>query len=87
MVLRGEEIILGAFPPGPVSAQNVLEGTVVAVREREGSAWVTVRAHGAEFVARITRRALGDLGLAEGRPAWLVFKASSIRAVTRTDRP
>ena len=86
VVLRGEEIILGALPPGPVSAQNVLEGTVVAVREREGSAWVTVRALGAEFVARITRRALGDLGLAEGRPAWLVFKASSIRAVTRTDR-
>ena len=44
VVIRGEEIILAALAPGPLSAQNVLEGTVVSVLEMDGHAWVTVSA-------------------------------------------
>ena len=86
VVIRGEEIILTLAPPGPISAQNVIEGTIRAVREQEGHAWVTVEAQGTPFLVRITRRALGDLALTLGGTAYVIFKAPSVRALTRTDR-
>lgn len=85
VVVRGEEIILAVTPPGVLSAQNVLEGRIVSIEEREGKALVTVEASGSTWVARITRRALGVLGLRTGGRAYMVFKASSVRAITRTD--
>ena len=85
VAIRGEEILLAAGAPGRLSAQNVLRGTVAGIRTLEGHAWVTVRVQGEPFVARITRRALEDLALAPGSEASVVFKAGSVRAVTRTD--
>jgi len=96
VAIREEEIILALAPPGPVSAQNVIEGRVGSVREMEGHAWVGVETleaasqeprTGSTFTARITRRALSALGLEPGRAVWLIFKASSVRPLTRTDRP
>ena len=85
VVIRGEEIILATLPPGRLSAQNVFEGRVASIEELAGSALIGVEARGAVFVVRVTRRALTSLGLAPGGAAHLIFKASSIRATTRTN--
>ena len=86
VALRAEEIILAASPPGPVSAQNVVEGAVTDVRAAGGHALVTVDAGGERIAARVTRRSLGQLGLHPGSRAWLIFKAGAVRALGPTGR-
>lgn len=83
IAIREDEIILATAPPGALSAQNVLQGHVVSIREMEGHAWVAVETGGTTLTSRITRRALADLGLERGRPVVLIFKAGSVRAATR----
>jgi molybdate transport system ATP-binding protein len=88
IAIRAEEVLLALEAPGPISAQNVLAGTLRSVREAEGHAWAGVEVEGAVVTSRITRRALGTLtglGLSIGARVYLVFKASSVRAVGRTD--
>jgi molybdate transport system ATP-binding protein len=87
VALRAEEIILAAAPPGPVSAQNVVEGIVTDVRAVGGHALVTVDVGGERLAARVTRQSLDRLGLAAGARAWLVFKAGAVRAAGPTGRP
>ena len=85
VAVRGEEIMLAQRPPGLVSAQNVLEGRVISIQAVAGHAFVTASVSGATLVSCITRRSLAVLGLQEGQPAYLIFKASAVRALTRTD--
>jgi molybdate transport system ATP-binding protein len=85
--VRAEEIILSVSPPGPVSAQNVIEGTVSDITAAGGGhALVTVDASGARFAARVTRRSLDQLEPKRGSRAWLIFKAGAVRAVSATGK-
>ena len=87
VVIRGEEIILSVVHPGPLSAQNVLEGRVTAVEEGAGHVLVGASVSGTPFAARITRRALEALDLRQGRAVYLIFKASSVLLASRADLP
>ena len=84
VALRAEEVVIAAAMPGPVSAQNVVEGSVTDVRPDGGHALVTVDTGGERIAARVTRQSLDRLGLRAGVRAWLIFKAGALRAIGPT---
>ena len=77
LAIRAEDVLLAAEEPSALSARNVLSGTVAAVEESEGHLLVRVDA-GDEWVATLTRRAVAELGIAPGRPVWVVAKTHSL---------
>src|SRR5690606_2610973 len=61
------------------SARNALRGEIVDISPGDVSAEVILRvAEGVEITAMLTRRSVEDLGLAIGRPAIALIKASFI---------
>jgi molybdate transport system ATP-binding protein len=74
-----EDILVSTRPPESVSARNVFEGRVVAQDVSDAGAWVRVAAQGLEWIARLTRDAARDLGLAPGSRAWLAIKTHAFR--------
>ena len=79
--LRAEDLILAVEPPAGLSAQNVVGGVVREVRADGERVLVVVEVGRARapLVATITARAQARLGLAAGRPAFLVWKAHASR--------
>ncbi len=62
-----------------LSARNVLKGTVREIRPGAVNTEVTIRlADGVEVVSIITKSACDSLGLAVGKPAYAVIKASNV---------
>ena len=62
-----------------ISARNVLKGTVVAVHHGAVNSEVILRLDGgAELVSIITKESAATLGLAPGKEAYAVIKASNI---------
>ncbi|HEY2022950.1 TOBE domain-containing protein [Paraburkholderia sp.] len=61
-----------------VSARNCIEGTVAAVTKGAVNSEVTISAGGARIAAIITNDSAERLGLASGKPATAIFKASSV---------
>lgn len=62
-----------------LSARNVLEGVVVAITEGAVNSEVQIRvAPGVEIVAIITKTSVDRLGLAPGKAAYAVIKASDV---------
>jgi molybdate transport system ATP-binding protein len=80
VAVRAEDLLLAAVEPGPLSAQNVLAGIVAAIAPSEAQVRVDVDCGGDRWRAKVTRRAVERLGLAPGKPAWLVLKAHAIIA-------
>jgi molybdate transport system ATP-binding protein len=85
LLLRAEDLIVAIEPPSGLSAQNRLSGTVSAVVEGADEPVVAVTVYvpraGATLVAAVTPQACRQLGLATGRPAFLVFKTHACRAL------
>ena len=79
--IRPEEVIVSreAFES---SAVNAFSGTVVEVRQNGIFSRVVVDA-GVPFVAVLTRQSIARLGLAEGGPAHVTFKASAVHVIPR----
>lgn len=66
-----------------LSARNVLKGKVVKVTEGAVNAEVTIELPGgAQVVSIITNTSVENLGLAEGKPAYAVIKASNVMIAT-----
>lgn len=66
-----------------LSARNVLKGTVKKVVQGEVNTEVTIElASGIEIVSIITKTAAASLGLAAGREAYAVIKASNVMIAT-----
>jgi len=62
-----------------VSARNQFSGTVKHIVKRPVSAEITVTiASGVEVVAVISSASVDNLGIAVGKPARVLFKASSV---------
>ena len=61
-----------------VSARNQLAGTVVSVKEGAVNAEVTLDVGGVSITAMITKESVHSLGLAAGRKAYAVIKASDV---------
>lgn len=66
-----------------LSARNVLKGKVVKVTEGAVNAEVTIELPGgAQVVSIITNTSVENLGLAEGKSAYAVIKASNVMIAT-----
>ncbi len=61
-----------------LSARNVIAGRVVHIAKGTTTSIVRLDCGGVEITASITNAAVADLGLAEGRAAHAVIKASDV---------
>jgi molybdopterin-binding protein len=62
-----------------ISARNVLKGTVRKIVHGAVNSEVTLELPGGQqIVSIVTRSSVEGLGLAEGKPAYAVVKASSV---------
>jgi molybdate transport system ATP-binding protein len=90
--LLARDIILAVEAPRGLSVRNELRGIVVAlVEDEEDAVLVTVDVGGASVLSRVTRTAVGALGLSVGMGVWVLVKAVSTRGhafrVGRTGAP
>jgi molybdate transport system ATP-binding protein len=77
--LRADHVLLAAERPGAISARNILEGRVTALRGEAGEGvLVTLETKAGPVLARLTDEAVRDLALAPGKPAWALVKAHAI---------
>jgi len=78
--LLARDIILAVEAPRGLSVRNELRGVVAAVVKDEDEAMlVTVDVGGAQVLSRVTRNAVGSLGLQAGVAVWVLVKAVSTR--------
>jgi molybdopterin-binding protein len=78
LVKASSVIVMVDVAPHQVSARNCVAGTVSAVTRGAVNAEVTISAGGAQIAAIITNESVERLGLADGKPATAIFKASSV---------
>jgi molybdate transport system ATP-binding protein len=73
------EVILARTRPEGLSAQTILPGTVTAIISGTGPGVIVhVRIGESEILARITRRAAGQMGLKPGEPVHAIIKSMSV---------
>jgi molybdate transport system ATP-binding protein len=78
--LLARDIILAVEAPRGLSVRNELRGVVVELVEDEADGvLVTVDVGGANVLSRVTRGAVGALGLRVGVTVWVLVKAVSTR--------
>lgn len=74
--LRADQVLLATEPPRSLSARNVLEGRVSALRnEGDHSVLVEVSTPVGTLLSRITPQAAAELHLAPECPVWAIAKA------------
>ena len=74
--IRARDVTLALHRPECISTRNVLAGQVVAVEAGSGAiAEVRVRVAGKVMSARISRRAVDEMGLQPGTPVFVLIKA------------
>jgi molybdate transport system ATP-binding protein len=77
--IRARDVSIALERPRGLSVQNVLEGAIVALSEEFGAIVdVEVRVGSTPILARITRKAAAELGLAPGMRVFALVKAVSI---------
>jgi molybdate transport system ATP-binding protein len=78
--LLARDLIVATSAPRDLSVRNVIEGVVTQlVGDSGGSDLVSIDIGGTLIMARITRAASRELGLAAGRPVWALVKSVSLR--------
>jgi molybdate transport system ATP-binding protein len=78
--LLARDIILAVEAPRGLSVRNELRGVVVAlVHDEDEAVLVTIDVGGANVLSRVTRSAVGSLGLRIGLAVWVLVKAVSTR--------
>ena len=77
--VRATDVTLARSRPEDVSANNILEGVVTALRDADES-WtdVTLDCAGQPLLARITRRSADRLGIAPGDRLWALVKSTML---------
>lgn len=77
--ILAHEVILSRARPLGLSAQNILPATVTALHPGDGPGVMVHLAIGPDVIlARITRRAASDLGLAQGDAVHVILKTMSV---------
>jgi molybdate transport system ATP-binding protein len=77
-VIRAEDVVLARTRPGPSSARNVLEGSVLEIAPEGSLARVTVDVGGVPLVASLTTGSVAELGLREGVAVVATVKATAV---------
>lgn len=78
LIKASSVIVMVDVAKSQVSARNCIAGTVSAVTKGAVNSEVTIAASGAQIAAIITNESVDRLGLASGKPATAIFKASSV---------
>lgn len=65
-----------------ISARNLIKGTIIEVVKGQTTAHVRIEAKGTIITASITNEAVDELGLAKGKDAYAVIKASDVMVAT-----
>jgi len=78
LIKASSVIVMVDADASKVSARNVFVGTVSSLKAGAVNADVTISAGALEIAAIITNDSVGRLGLAVGKPAAAVIKASSV---------
>lgn len=78
LIKASSVIVMIDADPAKVSARNVFAGTVKAVKAGAVNSEVTISAGKLEIAAIITNESANRLGLAAGKPASAIVKASSV---------
>lgn len=72
------DVMIATEPPTGLSAQNIIPATISALHEGVGPGiMLGLRAGNGTLLARISRRAMSDLGLGLGQQVWAVVKATT----------
>jgi molybdate transport system ATP-binding protein len=81
--IRARDVTLAVAPPQGLSALNVLPARIAEIGDADGGPVIDIRLSltGSHILARVTRRSIGELGLAPGREVYAVIKSVAI------DRP
>jgi len=77
--LLARDLIVSTQAPHHLSVRNSLAGVIVAVIDDADSDLVAVDIGGAQVLARVTKAATRELGLAPGLAAWALVKSVSLR--------
>lgn len=83
LAIRSTEIILAAADPGPLSARNILRGTVTRIGNSGGAKLVCIDV-GTPLWVQLTGAAVTELALAPGKPVKAIIKASAVSALSGT---
>jgi molybdopterin-binding protein len=78
LVKASSVIVMVDVTANQVSARNCIVGSVSNVTRGAVNSEVTIEANGAQIAAIITNESVEHLGLASGRAATAIFKASSV---------
>jgi molybdate transport system ATP-binding protein len=74
-----QDVILSLAKPEGLSSVNVLPVTVEAIHPGDGpGAAIALRAGGDRLLARVTARAVAELGLTEGMACYAILKATTV---------
>ena len=77
-IIKASSIILASEKPAKISARNVVAAKVSEVVKGAVNSEVKLSAGSSNIVAIVTNDAVADLGLAAGKDAYAIFKASSV---------
>jgi molybdate transport system ATP-binding protein len=81
--LLARDLIVATQTPMALSVRNNLKGVITAVsHDEDDSDLVAIDIGDAKIMARVTRAATRELGLAPGLPVWALVKAVSLRGHT-----
>jgi molybdate transport system ATP-binding protein len=78
LLVPAREVMIARMRPDGLSALNILPGRIEALREADASVDAVLRCGETTLVARVTRKAAHDLGLAPGLPVFAVIKSLSL---------
>ena len=79
-ILESSNIMVSTEPPGKISAQNILRGTIarMTAEKEPDKVRLEVDVSGMPLICSVTRHAAETLLLIPGKNVWAVFKASSL---------
>jgi molybdate transport system ATP-binding protein len=77
--LLARDVIVSTRAPQALSVRNSLEGTILKIDDDTGSDLLTIDIGDTAILARITKAATRELGLATGMPVWALVKSVSLR--------
>ena len=78
-IIKATNVMFATSKISGISARNQIEGTVVAVTEGAVNGHVTIEdADGCRISGSITNESIEDLGLAEGKTAVAIIKATDV---------